>query len=239
MEATVENSTVKVQAPQIENSWIPSTPAKPGLAEAQSIYTEKQEPRPLQGNRSQPSGGNASDGCAIKFQQEIEVQNIATSCGGSNYVTIAGNSFDSEATSAVESQLHEVTVRVYHEFSLDNADKWSNVSFQELIALADAAGTAKAAEEASKTTALNAESMPFGVQITQLEAISTSSSLENQGLESSFQNIPETPNRESAYLRLLIPITIMSECLPCQLWLKVAKGIPIKLWWVKGKTLWM
>lgn len=203
MEATVENSTVIVKGPQVENYWIPSTPAKPGL-EDQPIYIETQERQPLQASWSQqplPCEGNAADECrkagkSIKSQQEIKVRNVATCCGG-NYVTIARNSDDLEATSAVESRLHEVPLKVFQEFSLENPDKWGNVSFQELMALADAAGTAKAAEEASKITSLNAENMPCCIPFTQLPEVSTSSSLENQALDSSSQNNPKTPHREN------------------------------------------
>nr|XP_027070878.1 protein ROS1-like isoform X2 [Coffea arabica] len=203
MEATVENSTVIVKGPQIENSWIPSTPAKPGL-EAQPIYTETQERQPLQANWSQqslPCEGNASDGCrkagkSIKFQQEIKVHSVATCCGENNYVAAARNSDGLDATSAAESRLHEVPLKFFQELSLET-DKWGNVSFQELMALADAAGTAKAAEEASKITGLNAENMSCCIQFTQLPEISTSSSLENQGLDSSSQNNPKTPHCEN------------------------------------------
>ncbi|KAL3536157.1 hypothetical protein ACH5RR_004618 [Cinchona calisaya] len=206
MEATPENSTVEVKGPDIENSWIPSTPAKPSLAEGQSICREKQELGRLQANLSQqslPCEENATDGCgkegqSIKFQQGIEVHNVSTCCGESNWVNLATNSDDLEATSVAATQLHEDALRVYRDFALEDAEKWSNVSFQELIALAHAAGTAKAAEEASKSTALNAESMSFGMQFTQLPAIATSSSLESQCLESSFQNIPERPHCGSA-----------------------------------------
>ncbi|KAL3532045.1 hypothetical protein ACH5RR_005566 [Cinchona calisaya] len=168
----------------MERCWVPSTPAKPGLAESQSIYKEKDELQELQANWSQPRpDGCGTEGNSIRFTQEIGDQYVATTCGESSN----GNSDNLEATVVEKTRFYEEALNLYNEFSM------CNVPFKELLALADAAGTAKAVEEASKiASTLNAEYRTSAPKFTQLQT------MESQCLEGGFYSFSDTPHRGSA-----------------------------------------
>lgn len=128
MEPGSENSILHTRVSETETSWIPITPAKPGFTEQHSICPVKQ--------LELPQGGWIN-------LQEFPPQTEGYQANGSE----SGSGFDNwEAALASKSRGDGFSV--CDKFFMENLDNWSNVSFKNLLALADAAGAA-ATENAS------------------------------------------------------------------------------------------
>lgn len=136
---------------QISNSWFPTTPAKPSLA---PICGNRQQNQLAQENGlelkriSQGQGLSQVNQPELRsFLQEPEGRHVVACRGSTNSVT---EYFDTwEAAPGTKSKIYGDS-NMYNNLSTDDVDKWSNVSFGHLLALAHAAGSTSATENAGK-----------------------------------------------------------------------------------------
>nr|XP_018629418.1 protein ROS1A-like isoform X2 [Nicotiana tomentosiformis] len=139
---------------QIANSWLPTTPAKPSLS---PICGNRQQNQLAQDNGlelkriSQGQGLSQVNQLELRsFLQEPEGRHVPACPGSTNSATVT-EYFDTwEAAPGIKSKMYgDNNIKMYNNFSsTDDVDKWSNVSFGHLLALAHAAGSTAAAENA-------------------------------------------------------------------------------------------
>ncbi|CAI9778950.1 unnamed protein product [Fraxinus pennsylvanica] len=152
---------------QMGCSWIPLTPAKPGLTRRQPICTEWQDNQAFQANWLESgkfSPVNEIDQAEFDltrvsegFLQEPPSSYSAACCDSTNVVNIHGG-FDIQEASVAGFQANKDDLSFYK--FINDEDMRSNVSFGELLARAHAAGTT-AAENACSETAYNATNSSF------------------------------------------------------------------------------
>ncbi|MCD7468633.1 hypothetical protein HAX54_007016 [Datura stramonium] len=144
---------------QIGTSWFPVTPAKQSLP---PIYGNRQQNQPahINGVESQriSQGQDQSQVNQLElrnFLQESQAQSVAACSGSTNSATVR-EYFDAwEAAAGTESKMYgEDNIKMCNNISTDDVDEWSNVSFGHLLALAHAAGSTAATENANAETNL-------------------------------------------------------------------------------------
>lgn len=151
MEGRQRSSIPQTEDFQISNSWFPTTPAKPSLA---PICGNRQQNQLAQENGlelkriSQGQGLSQVNQPELRsFLQEPEGRHVVACRGSTNSVT---EYFDTwEAAPGTKSKIYGDS-NMYNNLSTDDVDKWSNVSFGHLLALAHAAGSTSATENAGK-----------------------------------------------------------------------------------------
>lgn len=156
MEGRQRSSIPQTEDFQIANSWLPTTPAKPSLS---SICGNRQQNQLAQDNGlelkriSQGQGLSQVNQLELRsFLQEPEGRHVPACPGSTNSATVT-EYFDTwEAAPGTKSKMYgDNNIKMYNNFSsTDDVDKWSNVSFGHLLALAHAAGSTSATENAGK-----------------------------------------------------------------------------------------
>lgn len=141
-----------------DTTWIPSTPAKPGLP----ICKSDQGNQPAQEaslelqsiSHQECSMSEMGQLKSIGILQSNDDHSLAGDCVG-NLLTDEG--FGKCAASVpANSQMHAEATNVHDILCMDDADKWSNMKFADILALADAAGGTGAAGNATAQAAFNA-----------------------------------------------------------------------------------
>ncbi|CAA2959958.1 ROS1-like isoform X1 [Olea europaea subsp. europaea] len=143
---------------QMGCSWVPPTPAKPGLTTQQPICTEWQDNQAFQANwlesrkfsQVNQIGQAEFDLTRVSegFMQEPPDPYIAGCCDSTIAVNMHGG-FDIEEASVAGFQVNKDDFCFYKFIS--DEDMWSNASFGELLARAHAAGTTAAGNASSQT----------------------------------------------------------------------------------------
>lgn len=129
------------------DSWIPATPGNPGFVKSPPICSDRQENQQGQVDwsdlqRKQALGHTAG--------ATGEAQNAAAYCGSTSSVTVDQCFITSEAAVGAKSKMDGGGINMYNNFPSDNVDMWSNVSFGDLLMMAQAGGTTPADETANR-----------------------------------------------------------------------------------------
>lgn len=156
MDSGIGSSIPELKDFQI-GSWVPATPAKPGLLTLEPICETAQENQQIKANWSGMQT-IPQDFCIGQMNQIepggfLQGNDARTRDDLTNLTTGGGvDSWDAAVTSKSGMQGGALNLQ---NFSIDNADNWNNVSFGNLLALAHAAGTTASAENAPAHTAFN------------------------------------------------------------------------------------
>ncbi|KAJ8532762.1 hypothetical protein K7X08_015651 [Anisodus acutangulus] len=141
---------------QIGNSWFPTTPAKASLL---PIWGNRQQNQPAEVNEAELRKNSQGQGVSQvnqlqlrNFLQEPEGRQVAACCGSTNSATAYLDTW--EAAAGTKSRMYgDNNIKTYNNLSTYDLDKWSNVcSFGDLLALAHAAGSTAATENANADT---------------------------------------------------------------------------------------
>ncbi|KAM3340007.1 DNA glycosylase/AP lyase ROS1 [Capsicum galapagoense] len=129
------------------DSWIPATPGNPGFVKSPPICSDRQENQQGQVDwsdlqRKQALGHTAG--------ATGEAQNAAAYCGSTSSVTVDQCFITSEAAVGAKSEMDGGGINMYNNFPSDNVDMWSNVSFGDLLMMAQAGGATPADETANR-----------------------------------------------------------------------------------------
>ncbi|KAL2509186.1 transcriptional activator DEMETER-like [Forsythia ovata] len=182
---------------QMGCSWVPLTPAKPGLTRRQPVCTEWQDNQAFQANwleRKKFSRVNqiaqaGFDPARVSegFLQDAPAQYIAACCDSTNAANIHGG-LDNPEASVAEFQVNRDDLCIYK--FINDEDMRSNVSFGELLARAHAAGTT-AAENESLQTVFNATSSSFALNFpTKIDGRQYTTTSENSSLAVESNSMP-------------------------------------------------
>ncbi|XP_031102989.1 protein ROS1A isoform X2 [Ipomoea triloba] len=159
MDSGIGSSIPELKDFQI-GSWVPATPAKPGLLTLEPICKTVQENQQITANWSDlqtipqdfclgqinqlEPGGFLQGNDALTRDDRCDLTNLVTDGGVNSW----------EAAVASKSSMQEGALNLEN-FSIDHADNWNNVSFGNLLALAHAAGTTAPVENAPAHTAFD------------------------------------------------------------------------------------
>ncbi|XP_060201306.1 protein ROS1A [Lycium barbarum] len=145
---------------QIGTSWFPATSAKPSLP---PIWENRQQNQPAQVNGvelqkfSQGEGVSQANQLELRnFFQEPQGRQVAACCGSTNLSagTAYFDTWEEAAVGGTKSEMYgDNNIKMCNNLSIDDVDQWSNVcSFGDLLALAHAAGSTAATENANADT---------------------------------------------------------------------------------------
>ncbi|CAK9168072.1 unnamed protein product [Ilex paraguariensis] len=166
MDIRGESSILQARDFQIKGSWIPTTPVKPSQAEPQPICADRKENQPMQANWSgaerfselgQPSWVE-SEGISTGFSPETRTRGVAVAacCGSTNFGEL-NRGFDNwEAALPAESQLYGDNDSVCNKFSMDAMDRFNEMRFGDLLALAEAASATATSGNLNASANVNA-----------------------------------------------------------------------------------
>nr|GMC70462.1 protein ROS1-like [Ipomoea batatas] len=159
MDSGIGSSIPELKDFQI-GSWVPATPAKPGLLTLEPICKTVQENQQIRANWSDlqtipqdfclgqinqlEPGGFLQGNDALTRDDRCDLTNLVTDGGVNSW----------EAAVASKSSMQEGALNLEN-FSIDHADNWNNVSFGNLLALAHAAGTTAPVENSPAHTAFD------------------------------------------------------------------------------------
>nr|GMC86278.1 protein ROS1-like [Ipomoea batatas] len=183
-----------------DTTWIPSTPAKPGFP----ICKSGQGNQPAQ--EASIELQSVSQECSVSEMGELKSRGLLQSnedhslAGDCVKNVLTEGSFDEGEAAApanANSQTHAEAMNVRDILCTDDADKWSNMKFADILALADAAGGNATAKEAFNALCFSkmsggspiCSSIPFNQNPPPGIADVTSSS------NSSFLFTPRTPDQ--------------------------------------------
>ncbi|OIT21314.1 PREDICTED: protein ROS1-like [Nicotiana attenuata] len=152
------SSIEEIKDLQTNTSWIPATPGKPGFAALPPISKYRQENQPAQVDWLELQMKKAEAAAAHAAGATAEAQNAAAYNGSTSSVTVDRCFTTWEAAVGTKSEMSGGGIKMSNNFSSDNVDMWTNVSFGDLLAMAHAAGTTPAAGNAKDDTAYSARS---------------------------------------------------------------------------------
>uniref|UniRef100_A0A5B7A684 Putative transcriptional activator DEMETER-like n=1 Tax=Davidia involucrata TaxID=16924 RepID=A0A5B7A684_DAVIN len=109
---------------EFQSSWMPETPVKPIVRKPQLICTDREENRP----------GHANWFESERFSQETQAHGMVACCDSTNSIAINRDFYDQQTAVATRSPVSGDNVCMY-----DFPDRWNDIPFGDLLALADAA----------------------------------------------------------------------------------------------------
>ncbi|KAG8374157.1 hypothetical protein BUALT_Bualt11G0101600 [Buddleja alternifolia] len=155
-----EDTASELKDVKLDCYWLPETPAKPDSTRQQPICTNWQENHTIQPNQVAETNCYGSARLVEDFLQEAQSQRLSSSFGLQNPYNSSNSDFNTwqrgessdshihgdnlhtwQACEAANSRVNGEDLSIYNEFSIHDADKWTNMSFGSLLALAHGLGS--------------------------------------------------------------------------------------------------
>ena len=149
MDLRRKTSISEVEDIQIDRYWVPITPVKTAVPKPQPIYENKQEnqlnqensletERIYRENQLQEEGYSESES-PPGFSRKSIADRVFACSESTNSINVTSGFENWEAGLSTKPQFFDGNACVYDKFSGSSLERWNNVPFADLLALADAA----------------------------------------------------------------------------------------------------